>query len=111
MYAVDFKTSSQAKAERVYEAARKFDPRRAGIEDGRLGIYVAVGGSGMPRTADFDEITVDLTPDAIADHKHLRRYVTNAMDFWPEFVAWMKLKANVSITAMPRLVLTMTETA
>lgn len=104
------RTTKHEIADRIYDTASNFDEAPACLNEGLIGIEVAVGGSGRSGAADFNYTTVDITTEAFENHRDLKKFIKRARKLWPKFVAHMAA-AKVMLKGEPRLVLTTTETA
>ncbi len=105
------RTTKHEVADRIYNVASNYEEAPACLNENLLGIEIAVGGSGRGGAADFNYTTVDLTAEAIENHRDFKKYIKRARKLWPGFVAHMESYARVKLKGEPRLVLTMTETA
>ena len=88
----------------------RFDPKWKDVA-GLVGLWVAVGGSGIEHAARLDYVCVEFTDKALRAHPEIGPFVRDAVKSWPEFVEHMQEVDVLLSRRKPKLWLTTTEVA
>jgi len=97
--------------DRAVDRANMYEGGGVERDAGLVGLWVAVGGSGIEHAARLDYVCVEFADKALRAHPEIGPFVRDAVKSWPEFVEHMR-EVDVRLSRhKPKLWLTTTEVA
>ncbi len=97
--------------DRVVDRANTYEGGGVERDAGLVGLWVAVGGSGIEHAARLDYVCVEFADKALRAHPEIGPFVRDAVKSWPEFVEHMQEVDVLLSRRKPKLWLTTTEVA
>lgn len=97
--------------DRAVDRANMYEGGGVERDAGLVGLWVAVGGSGIEHAARLDYVCVEFTDKALRAHPEIGPFVRDAVKSWPEFVEHMQEVDVLLSRRKPKLWLTTTEVA
>ena len=97
--------------DRAVDRANTYEGGGVERDAGLVGLWVAVGGSGIEHAARLDYVCVEFADKALRAHPEIGPFVRDAVKFWPEFVEHMQEVDVLLSRRKPKLWLTTTEVA
>lgn len=97
--------------DRAVDRANTYEGGGVERDAGLVGLWVAVGGSGIEHAARLDYVCVEFADKALRAHPEIGPFVRDAVKSWPEFVEHMQEVDVLLSRRKPKLWLTTTEVA
>lgn len=97
--------------DRAADRANMYEGGGVERDAGLVGLWVAVGGSGIEHAARLDYVCVEFADKALRAHPEIGPFVRDAVKSWPEFVEHMQEVDVLLSRRKPKLWLTTTEVA
>lgn len=97
--------------DRAVDRANMYEGGGVERDAGLVGLWVAVGGSGIEHAARLDYVCVEFADKALRAHPEIGPFVRDAVKSWPEFVEHMQEVDVLLSRRKPKLWLTTTEVA
>ena len=97
--------------DRAVDRANMYEGGGVERDAGLVGLWVAVGGSGIEHAARLDYVCVEFADKALRTHPEIGPFVRDAVKSWPKFVEHMQEVDVLLSRRRPKLWLTTTEVA